>query len=130
MKKAINGTIIQFTFDGLEPVTFDPAKAAPAMRSHAEMHGWLARIGDKAAIQKSADNNYTVTEEMRRNAVLEMVAHYESGIQQWELKTAKGKAFPIIPAVQAYAEKTGKSYNEALIWFNAKMIEEIENMPE
>lgn len=127
MKKVPQGTKIIFTFgDGLAPVTFDAEKTSAAMQERAMMHGWSARIGDNAAIQKSAENGFTVTEAMRREAVLEMVTHYEKGGDQWELRTAK--AAPINPAIAKIAELRQCTYAEAQAWFNEKLIAEMQGM--
>lgn len=114
MKKAImsQGTI-EFTFDkesGLEPVIFDPATASAQNRNYAMMHGFLQRIGDNAAISKTAENNYTVTEAMRREAVLELVEHYRSGSVEWSVK-AKAKGPARNPLWVKLAEARGVDYD-------------------
>lgn len=126
MKKAIEGTKITFTFDGHVPVTFDAMLATQAMRERAMVHGFAARIGDNAAIQKSADNGFTVTEAMRRDAVLELVAHYEGGAETWETKARK--AASINPAITKIAELRKCTYAEAQAWFNEKLIAEMQGM--
>ena len=85
MKKAISGSIITFTFEGEASVVFDASRAHADTMSAAMMHGFSQRIGDNAAIPKSADNNWTITEAMRREAVLELVTHYESGTEAWNI---------------------------------------------
>jgi hypothetical protein len=115
MKKDVSadGTKVVFTFTGLEPIVFDPAKASEANRAYAQMHGWMAAIGDKAAIQKSAENNYTVTEEMRRAEILEAVTFYEAGGSDWTRK-AKAKAPSINPAIAALAAALGMTYEATM----------------
>lgn len=117
---------ITFTFDGLAPVVFDASKAAAPMRHHAEMHGWQARIGDNAAIaRKAADGSIiNVTEQMRRDAVVELVEHYESASEQWAIRaSASVKQNPHIAAIAA---KRGCTYAEAEAWFNEKLMAELE----
>jgi len=127
MKKAIEGTKITFTFsDNLQPVVFDAEKTHAAMQERAMMHGFAARIGDNAAIQKSAENGFTVTEAMRREAVLELVAHYEGGAETWETKARK--AAPINPAITKIAELRKCTYAEAQAWFNEKLIAEMQGL--
>lgn len=115
MKKAISNGLVNFTFDGLAPVTFDPAKASEANRNYAVAFGFSHRIGDHAAISRNGPNGsvVTVTEEMRRNAVLEMVTHLESGTENWDM--AKGTRGPVQhPVFLAIAVKLGISYDEAV----------------
>lgn len=125
MKKAIEMQTVVFTFDGLERIVFNASKASQENRVYAEMHGWQARIGDNAAIsRKQADGSVIiVTEEMRRNAIKELVDHYESGSVEWN--TGR-KSTPLNPAILALAEKLGKSYAEAQAYIVAKAVAELE----
>lgn len=129
MKKVINevaGTITFSFDDGLEPVTFDVAKASEATRAYATLHGFMARIGDNAAIQKSAENNFRVTETMRREAVVEMVNHYHSGTDQWSVRTpGKPKQSKQSSVILAIAAKRGCTYEEAERWVAEKMLAEL-----
>lgn len=127
MKKVIGKSTITFSFEGLESVIFDTEKVSAENRNYAALHGFAARIGDHAAITRSAENGFTVTEAMRRAAVLEMVEHFQSGTTDWNLRVAVRK--PVFnPAIQAIADKLGKSYEEALAWYNAKLLAELESM--
>ena len=126
MKKVIHASIetVQFTFDGLLPVNFDVTKVTQANRDYAMLHGFAARIGDNAAIQKSAENGYKVTEAMRREAVMELVTHYESGSEDWSPKAkARGETFN--PHIQTIAEARNCSYGEAQVWFVKKLLAEV-----
>ena len=132
MKKQINVVAtatapagsVTFTFDGgLPSVTFDSAKASEACRNYAMLHGFNARIGDNAAlVRKQPDGTViAVTEEMRRNAVLELVEHYESGSVEWNTRarTARPDA-----AIQAIMTKRGCSAEEAFAWLNERLMAE------
>lgn len=127
MKKVINikAQSIQFTFDGLEPITLDVTKVSADVQDYAVYHGLQARIGDNAAIsRKQPDGSViVVTEEMRRNAVKELVDHYESGSAEWNIGR---KAAAQNPAILALAEKLGKSYAEAQAYIVAKAVAELE----
>lgn len=115
MKKAIDtkARSVTFTFDeGLAPVTCDASKISPSNLDYAALFGLGHRIGDNAAIAKSKDNNYTVTEAMRREAVLEMVEHLQSGTDEWNLKASARRA-PQDATILAIAAKQGISYEEA-----------------
>lgn len=126
MKKAL-GTdgIITFTFDGLEPVKFDAGKCSERVQDYAMQHGFMARIGDNAAISRKQKDGtiITVTEQMRRDAVLELVNHYESGTEQWELRTAKAPAQN--PTILAIAQKRGCSYAEAEAFLASQFLDEM-----
>ena len=118
MKKAINeqARTITFTFDeasGLAPVVFDPAKASAANREYAVLHGFAARLGDNAAIPKSKDNGFTVTEAMRRAAVVELAEHYESGAEAWNVRASGTRAAAQNPTILAIAAKLGVTYEAA-----------------
>jgi hypothetical protein len=131
MKKTINTAArsITFTFDGLDSITFNAEKMSAANREYAELHGMAARIGDAAAISKTAENNFTVTEAMRRAEVEAMVGFYENSANaDWNMKVAAPKAAPINPAIQAIATKLGKTYAEAMAWYNAKLMAELDAM--
>lgn len=110
MKCKTEGTTIQFTFDGLDAVTFDATKATPEMRLHAEMDRWVNRLRDNAAIPRKGENDtvVTITEEMRREAVLEMVTYYEGGATMWNRKAGAVKS--LNPTWFAIAQKRGVAY--------------------
>ncbi len=128
MKKVINtiNQSVTFSFDGdLAPVVLSMSQVSPANATYAMLHGFAARIGDNAAIQKSAENGYKVTEDMRREAVLELVNHYASGATEWNVK-AKAKSAPMNPHILAIAQKRNCTYEEAMAWFSAKLQAEMD----
>jgi len=126
MKKVINtnAQTVVFTFDGCEAVTLKMADVTPENATYAMLHGFAARIGDNAAIQKSAENGFNVTEAMRREAVLELVNHYASGSIEWNLKVAVRKA-PQNPTILAIAAKMGLTYTEAEAEIQRRMLAEL-----
>lgn len=69
---------ITFTFDGLDPITFDASRVNSCHHATAEMHGWNARLGDTAATEK--------TETGRRTAVAALIEHYHSGNANWSMR--------------------------------------------
>lgn len=114
MKRKINGSTIQFTFDnGLAGVTFNAGRASAATKAYAEMHGWNARIGDGAALSRKQKDGtvITITEQMRRDEIVRLVEHYESGTPDWEL----GRKEFIDPRAVKLAEAKGISVNEAKV---------------
>lgn len=126
MKKVIDihAQSVTFTFEGCEAVTLKMSEVAFQNRDYGMLHGFAARVGDNAAIQKSAENNFVVTEAMRREAVLEMVCHYTSGSVDWNLKAAERK-----PAqnstILAIAAKLGISYTAAEAEIQRRMLAEL-----
>ena len=128
MKKAIDTAraAVVFKFDGLEDVVLDTTRVAHANKTYAMLHGFAARIGDNAAIQKSAENGFKVTEAMRREAVLELVDHYHGASDEWDVKRSATKRETFNPHIQAIAEKRGCDYAAAQAWFNAKLMAELE----
>ena len=126
MKKSINAGAqsVTFTFDGCEDVVLRMTDVTPANATYAMLHGFAARIGDNAAIQKSAENGFKVTEAMRREAVMELVDHYRSGSEDWSPKV-KARAATFNPHIQAIAEKRNCSYGEAQAWFTEKLMAEL-----
>jgi hypothetical protein len=91
------------------------------------MHGFAARIGDNAAIQKSAENGYVVTDAMRREAVLELVTFYEDeNNTEWNVKRASGpRAAPQNQFVAELAKRLGVTYDEAMAKVAAQAMAEM-----
>lgn len=115
---------ITFAFEGLDSITFDANKCAANLRAHAEMHGWEQRLRDNAAInRKQKDGSViTVTEAMRREAVLELVTHYEGGATEWNVKG--GTRAPVQnAAILALANALQITYTEAEAKINAMAIQ-------
>jgi hypothetical protein len=112
MKKLIDiaGTSVSFTFEGLDTVTLRTSEIKPEVATHAMLHGLSQKIGDSAAISKTEENGYVVTEAMRREAVLQMVAQLTAG--DWN---AKVRAPTRHPSIVKLAAKWGCTYEEAEI---------------
>lgn len=112
MKKSIVGTNITFTFAGLAPIAFDATKVSAANRAYAEMHGWQARIGDSAALSRAQKDGtvITITEAMRREAIAELVTHYESGSANWS-PAGGPRAVSLNPTWLAIATKRNVAYD-------------------
>ena len=126
MKKVINtaAQTVTFAFEGCSSVTLAMSQVSAANATYAMLHGFAARIGDNAAIQKSAENGFVVTEAMRREAVLVLVTHYTSGSVEWNTKVAERKA-PQNPTILAIAAKLGISYVEAEAEIQRRMLAEL-----
>jgi hypothetical protein len=126
MKKTINAAAgsVTFSFDGLPSVTLNVTEVTAQNRAYAELHGFVARIGDNAAIQKSAENGFNVTETMRREAVLELVNHYTSDTTEWNLRVSARKPAQN-PTIATIAAKMGISYTEAEAEIQRRMLAEL-----
>ena len=131
MKKVFDSAArtVEFRFDdGLPPVIVDAMKLSPEMSRYAVLFAIGHRCGDNAAIQKSADNGYKVTEAMRREAVIEMADHMQAGGTDWDL--TKGPRKPAInPALVAMAQRLGITYEEAATRDVGAMLDDIMNLP-
>ena len=100
-KRIIPATrIIEFTFTDLPSYQFDTTAASQSNRDHAELHGWLQRLGDTAASAK--------TEAERREAVVALGEHYTGGATDWNMRTAAKSRNPIWAQI---AEKRGVEYD-------------------
>lgn len=112
MKKQINieARTVTFTFeDGLAPITLGLDQVPESVVLHATLHGLSQKVGDAAAIQKSEENGFTVTEAMRQSAVTAMIDQLVGG--DWN---AKGTRAPKQhPSILKLAAKWGVSYEEA-----------------
>lgn len=125
MKVSQSGGKILFSFEGAENILFDSAKVHASLHSVAEMHGWEQRLRDNAAIaRKQKDGTIiTVTEAMRRAAVLELVEHYESGSEKWAIRTA---GFAAQNATWlAIAEKRGVDYATVAAEYAQKALDDL-----
>ena len=129
VKKVINelARTVTFTFTGLEPVVFCADDLSAANRDYAVLHGMAARIGDSAALTKSAENGFTVTEKMRRVEVAAMTTFYANADNaDWNMRVSGPKKSTFNPQIQALAEAMGKSYGEAAVWYNETLTRQIE----
>ena len=118
MKKQIIGSLVRFTFDDNVPaLEFDCNKLSEANRTYAVPFGMCHRLGDMAAIQKSEANGFKVTEQMRRDEIAAGIAHYESGLADWNLKGAarsQATAKSMRAAAELISELTGCSIEDAM----------------
>ena len=127
MKKVIVGTTIVFSFVGQPDYIFDPATVSNENKARAPMHAWMARLGDAAAIPKDASNAFTITEAMRREAIVELGEHYTSGSAEWNLKASARKA-PQNAAILALAGAKGLTYEGAEVWLQEQVLKGITSL--
>jgi len=115
MKKVLNviDQTVTFTFgDDLAPVVLAMKDVSPANATYAMLHGFGARIGDNAAIAKSPENNFTVTEAMRRVEIASLVEFYaNTDNPDWEQRKSTGPRKPALnPTWVKMAELSGRTY--------------------
>ena len=89
--------------------------------AYAALHGMKQRLVDNTAISRTnSDGTIRSAAEMaklRESALLEMIAHYESGVDRWNIREP-GKGAPRKPAfdtelvIRAAVALTGKEYAE------------------
>lgn len=81
---------IQFNVLGAGSFVFDYTQAAQSNRTHAEIHGWLQRIVDAAAIGRDPETGRSATPMEKLTAMQELAAHYEGGNPEWSRKGGGG----------------------------------------
>jgi hypothetical protein len=125
MKKQIVGQVVTFTFDeGVAQVSFDCGLLSRENKEYAVPFAMGHRLGDNAAIAKSKENNFRVTEAMRRAAIVELIEHYQTGSVDWSPKAGTRKA-PQNATILAIAVKRGCSYEQAEAYIAEKMLAEM-----
>lgn len=93
------------------PVTFDRRLATPAMRDHAERHGWDQKHGDCAAIVWDKKSGKSATVEEKRAAVLASVERFQSATNDWTMRAGPRQLTPEqeLALFEALAKKLGKT---------------------
>lgn len=124
MKKLINqqDQSVTFTFEnGLPSIIVAASSMNDETRVHAMLHGIAQKVGDSAAIPKTAENNYLVTEAMRHEQVAAMALQLETS---WNAPT-RAKAAPsaaaLKAAIEVMVEMLGCTVAEATAMVTAKM---------
>lgn len=77
-----------------EEFSFDPTKAHQACRERAEMHGWIQRISDGAALSRDPETGLPATPESKAARMKRLAAHYESGAEGWSMQRSAGGEGP------------------------------------
>ena len=122
MKCTRTGSTLTFTFSDSTPSIYFNADDATVSRNDAMMHGFEQKIRDKAAIAKSADNGYNITESMRAAAIQQMVTHLTTSTDWNMWKSATVKENPVFRAI---ASKLGISYEEAMAKVQQQFLDEM-----
>ena len=122
MKCTRTGNTLTFTFSDSTPSIYFNADNATVSRNDAMMHGFEQKIRDNAAIAKSADNGYTITEAMRAAAIQQMVTHLTTSTEWNMRKAATVKENPVFRAI---ASKLGITYEEAMAKVQQQFLDEM-----
>ena len=101
--------------------TFHMERAHATNIAYAALHGFKHRLVDNTAISKTnADGSIrsaATMAKLREEALLEMIQHYESGVERWSIREP-GKGAPRKPVfdtelvIRAAVALTGKEYAE------------------
>ena len=122
MKCTRTGNTLVFSFSDSTPSIYFNADDATVSRNDAMMHGFEQKIRDNAAIAKSADNGYNITESMRAAAIQQMVTHLTTSTEWNMRKSATVKENPVFRAI---ANKLGITYEEAMAKVQQQFLDEM-----
>ena len=79
----IEGQLVRFSVKGAGELTLDVAKVHAANRARAEMHGFVQRISDAAAMARDSKTGASATPQQKFDAMQRLVEHYMSGAEEW-----------------------------------------------
>lgn len=86
--------LLQFEVLGAGSFTFNPSAAHADCRARAEVHGWVQRISDAAAISRTDKDGGIIPAadlaRMKYEAMEALRDHYESGTAEWSRVASAG----------------------------------------
>ncbi len=94
-----------------KPITLHLDKVARVIRERAEVHGWFQRGSDGAALSRDATTGKPASAQDKHEAIAELVAHYETGTEEWAMRSGGGGGTSI--TLQAVARVRGIEYAQA-----------------
>src|SRR5260221_3835029 len=101
-----------WTVLGVEkPITLHLDRVAQSMRERAEVHGWFQHGSDGAARSRDATTGKPASAQDKYDSILELVNHYETGTEEWAMRSGGGGGTSI--TLQAVARVRGCTYEEA-----------------
>ena len=98
-----------------DALVFDTTKASNAVRQYATLHGFTQRLGDATALSAGA------TLEEKFDAARQLVEHYESGAESWNLKASRAKVDPEAMLAQLVATLPPEKVAEIVAAAQAKL---------
>jgi hypothetical protein len=98
---------------------FVPGLASEACRARAELHGWIQRISDAAALGRDPKSGQPASPQAKLEAMKKLVDHYESGAAEWRMAGGGGggssaieKALLVRCLVVVYPTRTEEQLTE------------------
>lgn len=83
---------IRFRVRGQDkPLDMDMRKLHPTIWDRAAMHGMTQRVSDAAAMSRNPETGASATPQEKYDAMARLVAHYESGTDQWSVVRERGE---------------------------------------
>lgn len=79
----IDGQLVRFSVKDAGELVLDVAKVNAANRARAEMHGFVQRISDAAAMARDSKTGASATPQQKYEAMKRLVEHYVSGAEDW-----------------------------------------------
>lgn len=84
-----NGTIT-LTVLGAGEVHFNPATVNDTLRKRAELHGWIQRLSDGAALSRDPDTGESPSAQDKLEHIQAIAAHYLNGAETWNMRAGSG----------------------------------------
>lgn len=79
----IEGRLIRFSVKDAGELVLDVAQVNAANRARAEMHGFVQRVSDAAAMARDSKTGASATPQQKYEAMKRLVEHYASGAEEW-----------------------------------------------
>jgi hypothetical protein len=79
----IEGRLVKFAVKGAGELVLDVEKVHIANRQRAEMHGFVQRISDAAAMARDSKTGASATPQEKFSAMQRLVEHYMAGGEEW-----------------------------------------------
>jgi len=96
---------------GAGEVEFNPALVHADNRAHAEVHGWIQRLSDRAAMSRNPETGKPATPAEKFNAIKALAEYYMTGAAEWALSGGGGGGKSL--TVEAIARVKGVAYDAA-----------------
>lgn len=79
----IEGRLVRFSVKGAGELVLDTAKVHELNRERAQLHGFVQRISDAAAMARDSKTGASATPQQKFDAMQRLVEHYQSGSEAW-----------------------------------------------
>lgn len=110
--------VIVFSVVGIGDLEFNPTAASVECNRHAALHGWIQRISDGAAMERTDKEGNIIPSEtltrMKYHRMNELITYYELGATEWK-RTKEGDGSGVRSlTVEAIAAVKSVDYDRAL----------------